>query len=187
MKTTIGVCYPVAAVLNEETNTYEKGFVLGKAIKESISISKNDVKLYGDDKVVASDQSFKEGDGTLDTTGIEDENVAILLGHEVSTEGEVISKTSDIAPYVGHGFYAKNYQNKYRAVFFVKTQFSEPNTENETKGESTSYKSPSLTYKVLEGKDRIWKREKTFDTEADAIEWLNECANIEGSTETDPE
>ena len=186
MKTLIGLCYPVCAVLDEETNTYGKGFVLGEAIKESISISKNDVKLYGDDKIVAADQSFKEGDGSFDTTGISDENVAVLLGHEVSTDNTVISRTTDVAPYVGHGFYSRNYQNKFRAVFFPKVQFSEPNTETETKGESTAYKSPSLSYKVMEGADRQWKKEKTFDTEKEARAWLNGLVNIETVSEPEP-
>ena len=57
-------------------------------------------------------------------------------------------------------------------------QFSEPNTETETKGESTAYKSPSLSYKVMEGADRQWKKEKTFDTEKEARDWLNGLVNI---------
>lgn len=179
MKTTIGLCYPVAGILNEETGDYSDGMVLGKAIKESFSVSNNDVKLYGDDAIVASDQSFKEGTSTLDTTGIEDEQVAKILGHEIdSTTGEVIAKSNDTAPYCGHGFYAKNYNNDYRAIFFPKVKFSEPNIENETKGDSTSYKSPSISYTVMENKDRIWKIEKTFKTESEAKAWLNEKVGI---------
>ena len=59
----IGLKYPVYAPATEEgsTITYGTGAVLAKAISANISIENNDVKLYADDAIAESDNSFASG------------------------------------------------------------------------------------------------------------------------------
>ena len=170
------------AILDEATNEYSGGVTIGKAIKADIQISSNDVKLYAEDAVAESDQSFKSGKITIGVDDISTENQGLALGHQVSEEGELISRADDIAPYMGVGFYAvkkKNNKLKYRAIVFLKVQFSEPNDTSETKGETVSFQTPSIEGSILVNKNREWKKEKTFETEEEAIEYINEKLNIE--------
>ena len=100
----IGLKYLVAAKLNEDGTTYEKGFVVAKAIKANITANSNDVKLYADDGVSESDKSFKDGNISLNVDDLTQKVYADLLGHEykaANSEGNepetVVASADDIA------------------------------------------------------------------------------------------
>lgn len=181
---TIGLKYLVAAKSTESAtaSTFANGFVIGKAIKADFSIESNDTKLYADDAVAESDRSFKSGKITLGVDNLTDTVLCSLLGHtQDETSSEVTSKSSDVAPYVGVGFYATklvNNKKTFRAIWLQKVQFGEPNESVETKGETVAFQTPTIEGTIMVDVASIWKVEKTFDTEADAKSWLDEKARI---------
>lgn len=156
--------------------------VIGKAIQADISITSNNEKLHADDVVVESDRSFQNGTVTLGIDDLSDVIQTAFLGHTVDVEeGEIVSNSGDVAPYVGIGFYAVKKVNnikKYRAVFLKKVQFAEPNDTNATKGETTTFNTPTLEGTIMTLENGDWKSEQTFATEAEAITYLNEKAGI---------
>ena len=79
----IGLKYPVYAPATEagSTITYGTGAVLAKAISANISIENNDVKLYADDVVAESDNSFASGTITIGIDDLYDAAKVALLDY----------------------------------------------------------------------------------------------------------
>jgi len=169
----IGLKYPVS-------KTETSALVIGKAIQADISITVNDVKLYADDAVAESDKSFQNGTITLGIDDLSDTVQTAFLGHAVSN-GEITAKGTDNNPYVGIGFYGikkVNNVNKYRAIWLPKVQFAEPNDSNSTKGENVVFNTPTLEGTIMLDDSGNWKQEKTFNTEAEAITYLQAKSGV---------
>lgn len=170
----IGLKYPVY-------KGAEKKGVIGKAIQADISITINDVKLYADDVVAESDKSFQSGTITLGLDDLSDDIQTEFLGHTKDTEGEITAKGTDDSPYVGIGFYGVKKVNgirKYRAIWLPKVQFGEPNDTNSTKGETVTFNTPVIEGTIMLDDNGDWKKEQTFDTEAEAKSYLEGKAGI---------
>ena len=163
------------SILDESTETYNGAKSLGKAIECKVSIEKYEAELYADDGLAESDNTFKKGTVTL-TTDEDDDNIfSELLGHEISEDGEMVRKDTDIAPYVGVGRILTKVVNgayKYKVEFLPKVKFSEPEQEESTKGDSIEFKTPNIEGTVSKMKDGTWSKAKTFDNKEDAISYL---------------
>lgn len=185
--------YPVAALYTESgtTVTYASGFVLAKAISAKVNISTNDEKLYADDAICESDKSFASGTVTIGLDDLYDPAKVALLNYVQGTIADVSAGTYELmasgsasGAYVGFGFYARTKRggvDKYRAIWLKKVQFGEPSDEFETRGEKTTFKTPELEGNVMVAADGYWKTEATFDTEAEAVTYLNTKAGITSS------
>lgn len=186
----IGLKHAVAAALTETTTTaYAGGFVIGKAIKADVTINSNNVKLYAEDIVSEYDKSFKDGSITLDVDDLLESVQASLLGHTYATGtagGEsdvpsIVAKKTDSAGYFGVGYYGRVKRSgltKYRAVWFTKVVFAEPNDTTDTEGETPAFGTRSLVGEVYVDVTNQWKEEDIFTTEAGAVAWLDGKAGI---------
>lgn len=185
----VGLKYFVGAPLKEDGKTYDTGYVVAKAIKATVTANNNDVKLYADDGVAESDKSFKDGTISLNVDDLTQKVYADMLGHtykakRTGDDGEpetVVASANDIAPYLGIGFYGeirRNNKPSFQAKWLKKTQFSEPNDETDTKGETVTFQTPTIEGTVFQADDGTWKEQAEFATEAEAREWLNTKANI---------
>lgn len=156
------------------TPTYAGARTMGKAVSCSTSISNNSANLYGDDMIAESDTSYASGTITIGVTDDDDTIFAPLLGHTL-TDGEIIKKSEDNAPYIGCGRIIMKMVNgayKYKVEFLPKVKFSEPSQDNTTKGESIEFSTPSIEGTILTLKDGTWNRSKTFDTKSEALLYL---------------
>ena len=86
--------------------------------------------------------------------------------------------TDDEAPYVGVGAIGKS-GSKWRAKFYKKVLFAEPNDENATKQENTSFGHITLEGDAVPLDDGTWKQEKEFVTLAEAKTYLNGLVGIQ--------
>lgn len=157
-----------------------KNGIAGKAIQADISIQANDVKLYADDALAESDKSFQSGAITLGIDDLSDTVQADFLGHDVTEEGEIVANKDDEPKETGIGFFGVKMVNnvkKFRAIWLHKVKFSEPNDDNQTKGENPAFSTPVLTGEIMVDDNGDWKSEQTFDTTQEAISYLNEKAN----------
>ena len=164
------------------TPSYSNGQKLGKAVSANVSITNNNATLYGDDALAESDTSFASGTCTLGVTDDDDTVFAPLLGHTI-TDGEVVKTSSDTAPYVGVGRILTKMVNgayKYKVNFLYKVKFSEPSNEENTKGETVEFSTPSIEGMVstLSDNKGTWGISKTFDNKSDAIAYLQGLLNI---------
>lgn len=158
------------------TATYAGAQQLGKAVSCSVDVTNNEAKLYGDDALAESDTSFAGGSITLGVTDDDDTIFAPLLGHTI-VDGEVTKTASDAAPYVGVGRIVTKMINgayKYKVEFLYKVKFSEPSREENTKGESVEFATPSVAGVIaaLSDVNGTWNKTKTFDNKSDALTYL---------------
>ena len=173
----IGLRYPTVKTLTGTPKTA----TIGKAVTANISITASDVKQYGDDGVAESDRGFQDGTVDLTTTELSAEHNALLLGHKITEEGELIANAEDIPPYVMFGFCAAKRvdgKNKYRAIILQKVQFGEPNDEHKTKGENLEFGDSSISGTILVDESGNWKKEQTFDTFDLAKSYINTALGI---------
>jgi hypothetical protein len=180
---------PITAEAAGALPTYGTGRKVGHLMKAYISWNRGDVKLYGDDKLVAKDNSVTSGTLSIDTTYLNRADRNMLLDISESNTpgtGEVQEYMlgDKESPYVGAGYVWKDNlisDKPFLAYVYMKVQFS-MNEEMETKGESTQYKQPTIEGEVfavqplanLENKFRL---EADFATEAAAIAWVNSKLN----------
>ena len=198
----IGLKYPVYSPATEEGSSisYGTGAVLAKAISANVSIENNDVKLYADDAVAESDNSFASGTITIGIDDLYDTAKVALLDYiegdtvDAATGAKELSVGTASPAYVGFGFYGKVVRNKvpyWRAIWLKKVQFTEPSDELATKGESVEFGTPELEGTIMLAADGKWKEEGTFSTEAGAKAWLDgkcglasKCAPVASSVQS---
>ena len=141
---------------------------LGKAVSCSTSITNNEAKLYGDDTLAESDTSFSNGTITLGVTDDDDTVFSELLGHTI-INGAVIKAATDAAPYVGVGRIVTKMVSgvyKYKVEFLYKVKFSEPSRDENTKGESIEFSTPSIEgiIAALDDANNTWNISKHTTT-----------------------
>lgn len=160
----------------DETEKYNGAKSLGKAVDCKVAIENYTAELYADDTLAESDYTFKKGTVTLTIDEDDDAVFAELLGHEVDVETkEMVRKDTDVAPYVGVGRILTKVVNgvyKYKVEFLPKVKFSEPAQEEQTKGDSIEFKTPSIEGSIQKLADGTWSKTKTFTDKTEAITYL---------------
>ncbi len=187
----IGLKYLVAAALTDGTTpSYANGIVVAKSIKADLSINLNEAMLYADDALAESVRDFKDGKITFNINDLESSVQAWLFGHTTETlgGGETLVKAKDVddGPYVGVGFYSRVVRSgvtKYRAIWLKKVKFAVTPESWETKGETTNFQPITIEGSVYPAGDTYWKYDVVFNTEADAINWLDLQCVLTGRVE----
>lgn len=168
----------------DETNAgkYKAGVPFGKAVSFSMSPNIAEASLYGDDILAESEKAVTSATLSLGTTDVPDACKPLMFGHKeasggagVGTTKEYVYNVDDNAPYVGFGVIGvKKVDGKriFEAQAFPKTQWKDPSVEIQTRGESTSFTTPSTEGTALPTDEGDYKFEHSFDTEAAALEWL---------------
>lgn len=146
-----------------------------KAISCKVDISTNSATLYADDILAESDTSFQSGTVTIGIDEDDDKMMAELLGHTIDEQGEITRNANDTAPYVGLGRIVNKMVNgarKYKVEFLYKVKFQEPSADESTKGESLEFSTSELQGTVSTLANGDWSKAKTFDTQKEAITYL---------------
>ena len=161
---------------DDGTPTYDGPKKPAKAISCSVSITNNQAKLFADDGVAESDTSFQSGTVTAGIDDEDQETMADLLGHEVDeTTGAMIRSSYDTAPYVSWGRVIVKMVGgvyKYKVEFLYKVKFGEPSQEDNTKGENLEFSTSTIEGQISTLANGKWSETKTFNTQAEAITYL---------------
>ena len=157
---------------------------LEKVIDEKFSAEFNSAELYADDALAETDYSFKKGGLAITVAHDEDERDAKLMGNTI-TKDEVVKNIADTAPEVGYGHIVTKMINgvkKYKVEFFPRVKFTKITTDAKTRGESVEFGTTAIegTVYPLDAdfngmKAGTWEKHQTFDTEAEAEAYLDEC------------
>lgn len=190
----IGLSFPYAAeynVDNEGNVTYTNGMVLGKAITFSTSIEEGkDNNLYGDNGIAESDGTFGGGEATIGTDDLMEDASALIVGitaQPITVNGtettELIYDDDVNPPDLGLGVVIKKKKGgalKWRGVVLTKIKFSIFDESADTQGESIDWKTPEITATIMrdDSVKHAWKREATFDTEAEARAYLKQILGV---------
>jgi phi13 family phage major tail protein len=159
------------------TPTYDGAKSFGKAVSCSVSITNNSAMLYADDALAESDTSFQSGTVTLGVDDNREATFADILGHEIDEGGEVVYNSEDVAPWVALGRVVVKMVNNvkiYKAMVLYKVKFAEPSEDENTKGESVEFSTPTIEGTIAQLANGDWKVAKTFTSKADAVAYIQE-------------
>ena len=146
----------------------------------SINVNPNGSQetLFADDGPMENASTLGRIEVEIQKNELTTQNKADLLGHTIDSKGGLIYGDSDVAPYMAIGFRTLKSNGNYRYVWLYKGKFSEPEDNNETKGDSINFQSDTIsgqfarlnyTYTIGGKKIRPWKYEMDQDHEtADA-------------------
>lgn len=163
------------ATISEDstTTTYGTPVKIGNAVSVDINPTIQKASLYGDDGAVATATGLGEITVTLETTDIPLADQAILLGATYdSVNNTVLTKSSDVAPYVGIAFESEKHDGGIRCAKLLKGKFAPSQETINTKGEQLEYQVPKIegTF-VARQSDGAWKQIKDFAAGASTAEW----------------
>ena len=193
----IGLSKPYYGIYSATGNavSYANGAVMGKATEANIEIdTTEDNNLYADNAIAETDRSFAGGTLTLSTDDLSQEVAKAILGlTETAITGiegvtdtsvkELVYDDTQNTPYLGVGFIIKKKVGgayKWRGVVLCKVMFSVPADAATTQGESIEWQVPELSSTIMrdDSATRMWKREATFTTEAQAEAYIRARLNI---------
>lgn len=173
-----GIEYAVFGKLDEKAGTYSGGKYLSPVANFNGSPTKANVTDYGDNRALETDNSVTGGTLSIEFNSDEDDIYVFLLGHTKESEsGEIAYNVNDVPPLVGCGAVGKS-GKKYVAKFYKKVQFGEPNDDNQTKQENTTFGHVTLEGTILIPEDGEWKLRQEFDTLEAAKKYLNDLVGI---------
>lgn len=190
----IGVSKPYVAVYRDNgdgTVAYAEGARLAMATEVEISIeSGSSNNLYADNVVAETDREFGGGTLTLGVDDLSPEKSKMILGlkeSKVTIGGEEITELvyddDAVTPYMGFGCIIKRKKdggNRWRAVVLTKIMFSIPPDSATTQGDAVEWQTPSIEAAIMrdDTEKHRWKREATFETEAQAEQYLQHVLQV---------
>ena len=134
--------------------------------------------LFADDGPFETAATNGQIEVEIQKNALSTENKVDLLGKTVDSKGGIVSSDTDIPPWVAIGFKSLKSNGKYRYIWLYKGKFSDPEDNNETKGDSINWQSDTITGNFVKlmyeysanGKTiRPWKYEMDEeDADADA-------------------
>lgn len=160
---------------------YETPDKLAGAIECKVALNIAEASLYDDDTLDEKESVVTNGTITLGINEADDSKFAVLLGNKTTEiEGkdtiEVTSNTGDTSKPIGFGHIVTKivqHIKKYKVEFFPKVTFKPFMQDAKTKGESLEFTTPSVEGTIFPLKDGTWEKHATFNTEDDAISYLN--------------
>lgn len=177
-----GLSSPFMAELNEQTKSYSKGFRCGKSISTSVTPNMSNASLYADNSLAEYVEEFVDATVNVGTDRLPRQAAPMLFGHAENEEGEEVSNSNDSGSYVGYGFWIASMEDgvkKYQGVILHKVKFAEGEESFQTKGNSITFQTPTLSGKATALNDGVWRTKSAkYDTIKEAEEWIKEKLNI---------
>lgn len=186
----IGLSHPVWAPfagdeIEGQAIQYGKGVVIGEAIMAEVAFNRSDARLYANNKLTESDNSITGGTVRINVDDIDEAVLAQIMDMETGDDGEYI-ETGDATPYGGFGYVRtgkKKTKMRHVAMWVYKVQMGINTDSANTKGQQTEYQTPTLEGNMMgvivdAGMKVKYRERKSFETEAEAIAWLDAKANI---------
>lgn len=171
----IGLRKPIFADTRND-GTYNEPMALGKAVSMEITPNFAEATLNADDGQAEYVKEFTNADITLGISTIPIAAMRPIFGHAAEVEnGTVVYNKNDQNKNVAMGIVAPEIIDDVRtfvAAFLPKVKFGDPSDSWETKGDSVTFKTPSISGKASANDAGTWKETAKFDTEQDAMTWI---------------
>lgn len=140
----------------------------------SIQPSTSTDKYYADDNTADILDSFDGATVSADFYGVAYKLISEISGSKVDTNGVIVEKGLDEAPYIAVGFRSLKRNKKYRYVWLVYGKKTTHTEEMETIKEKQDPKSMTLPFEfIVSPETNIWKYtvdEEDLDAEVTGIE-----------------
>lgn len=159
------------------------GINFGRLVSANLTLTMATGELYADDALDEGVTEFISGSIAMETNDITDEHAAIIYGCTVES-GEVTYNTEDAAPAGVLGYYKCLMRNKkkyFKAIVYPCVKAAIGNDNAQTKGSSITFATVSTTFTVMSDGNGVWRKTKTFESEADAIAYIKNACRIAGA------
>lgn len=141
----------------EDASTYDVVTKLAAAISASIAVTNNSATLYGDDMLIAVEDSTGAITITIGVEDLTDEQYDLLMGTTKNSDGVIEDSTNDIAPYLALGFELPLREGGRRLYWYYKGRFQKPGGEHTTKGETITFGTETIVATFMPRKDTKWR------------------------------
>lgn len=142
----------------------------------SVNINPNSSQetLFADDGPMETATTLGKIDVEINKAELTPKNKADLLGHQIDDNGGVVYGDSDVPPWVAIGFRTLKSNGNYRFVWLYKGKFTDPEDNNETKGDSINFQTDTISGQFVKLNNqitvnkklvRLWKYEIDGDSE----------------------
>lgn len=150
--------------------TYEAPVKVAGAISANVNPNPSSATLFADDGPYDSAATLGEIELELNMADLPPAVQAVMLGHTYSG-GLLIRRSTDTPPWLAIGYRSLKSNGHYRYTWLYKGKFSEAEQENQTKGDSIEWKTPTITGAfVRRDFDDAWQVEaESDDPEAAAL------------------
>lgn len=176
-KAFVNVVRPVYALLTTESEDSAKNaYGTVTAISPAMSIKTDpdiaDDTLYGDGgaRETVTSKGKTSIEIAVNTTSLEFQGAA--FGHEYSN-GVLIDKGTDTAPYLAVGFAIEKSNGKHRCYWFLKGKFEENGVDVKQKEDKVEFSTPTLKGNFLDRADGVRKVVYDEDVEATNGPWAD--------------
>lgn len=160
------------------TATYGVPQLIAGAISANINPNASSSTLFADDGPYETATTIGEISLEMNVADLPLEVQAKLFGHTLTEDGVLIRKGSDIPPWVAVGFKSLKSNGKYRYTWLAKGKFGLPEQNNETKGDSVNFQTPTASGSFVKREcDDEWERHIDEDAanfnSSMAANWFN--------------
>lgn len=162
---------------------YDTPVLITGAISAKVSPDIDESTLYADDGAYETVSTVGKITVELELADLPLSVQAALLGHTLSN-GVLVKKATDIAPYVAIGWKSLKSNGKYRYFWLLKGKFQVPDDESKTKEEKISFQNAKIkgTF-VCRVYDDNWELVGDEDeTDFDATDWFTATKINAGTT-----
>jgi phi13 family phage major tail protein len=140
------------------TPTYDAPVRIAGAIKAGVNPNASLETLFADDGPSETASTIGQISVELNVSDLDLDTQAVLLGHTKSG-GILIRKGGDVPPWVALGFKTLKSNGKYRYTWLAKGKFAIPEQNNETKGDTVTFQTPTIQGSfVKRDSDDEWER-----------------------------
>lgn len=163
----IGLDSVYVAKINEVDGkeTYEAPVRIMDAVEATITPSIETGNVFADDRVKEVIQVFSQIEVAFTFADLGSDNYAMLLGKEKDTNGVIIEKDKDEAPYFALGFRSKKSNGAYRYYWLYKGRFNPAEESFATQQGTADYQTQPVTGTFIKRDDgKIRARVDSDDT-----------------------
>ena len=177
---------------NETETVYSEVKRFGPAQALSLTPSVNSGNLRADDGVIFSETSEGATAVSVNTSYLEPEVEADVLGKEVDEDGGVTDSGDDRAPYIAIGGRAANARGGFDYFWIYRVKLAKPEESMETKQETPTFSTPTLTGEALDRlhdkrkKYKLWDENPNMTDQAKIENWFNEVIDKDWVAEETP-
>lgn len=160
---TIGLRDLHYALLTDDTSTgatYEAPVKIAGAISANVNPNTSSATLFADDGPYDSATTLGEIVVELNLADLPPAASAAILGHTYGANKLLVKKSSDQPPYLALGYRSLMSSGKYRYTWLYKGKFTDGEQNNQTKGDSIEYQTPTITGSFVKRDfDDAWQAE----------------------------
>jgi phi13 family phage major tail protein len=137
--------------------TYAAPVRIAGAMVANVNPNSSTETLFADDGPMESASTLGNIELELGVIDIPLPVLAVLLGHTYAN-GKLSKKADDVPPWLAVGFRSLKSNGNYRYKWLLKGKFMVPEENHETKGDSVSFQTPTITGNfVARDYDGLWE------------------------------